>query len=312
MKKTLIAITLLLSLGTLALTSCKAKHYNTGKINVTAEIFPIYDWVNNLSYPDNSQADTLALNLLIKNGVDMHSYQSSASDMVLITESKLFIYIGGESDKWIEDALKTTDTKDMVILRLMDVVQDNLIEEDDEPGDYDEHIWLSVKNAMLCCKAIYEALCQINPESEALYTARYNTYLERLQLLDTKYISALKNTEKNEIIVCDRFPFRYLTDDYEILYSAAYEGCSADTSASFERVSYLTNKVNEINPKGVLILENGDKKLANSVIHNSKHPMIDILTLNSMQGVTLRDAFNGKTYIKLMEQNLENLQKVLN
>ncbi len=312
-KSTLACIILIFSLCTLFLTSCKAKKYNTGKINVTAATFPIYDWLNNLSYPENNQSDPLALNLLIKNGVDMHSYQPTANDFIQISQSRLFVYTGGESDEWIYDALENNKGKNILIVRLMDVVKERLIQEEDEEDheEFDEHIWLSVKNAELCCKAIYEALCQINPENTDLYTTRFNNYLQRLQLLDAKYESAIKTSDKKEIIICDRFPFRYLMHDYNIAYTAAFEACSSETEASFEKIATLTQKVNEISPKGVLVLENSDKKLANSVIHNSKHPLIDIYTINSMQGVTLRDAFNGKSYISLMEKNLENIQKVL-
>jgi len=303
-------------------TGCKAKHYDTSdKIKVTATIFPIFDWTNYLSYPENKTVDPISLQLLVKTGVDLHSYQPSTNDIVQISTSDVFIYVGGESDKWVTDTLASSTNPNQIVINLMEVLKDNLKEESDEgifqdceeeeeeEIAYDEHIWLSVKNAIVCCKAISKVLCQVNPDQSDLYNARLDAYLQRLKLLDVTYTSALSKENLKPIIICDRFPFRYLADDYNLKYYAAFSGCSTDTEASFETLTLLTQKVDEINPKCVFILDGSTDKLAKTVIYNSTHKMLDVKTLNSMQSVTLRDAFNGKTYIKYMEDNLENILK---
>lgn len=323
MKKSVTVLSILLMILCLTTTGCKAKQYkiNADKIKVTASIFPIFDWTNYLSYPENKTVDPLSLQLLVKNGVDLHSYQPSASDIVQISTSDIFIYVGGESDAWVKDALAASTNPNQVVINLMDVLKDNLKEEsnegifqeneeEDEEGiAYDEHIWLSVKNAEICCKAISKVLCQVNPDYTELYEKRLDSYLERLELLNVKYRTALNDENLKPIIICDRFPFRYLADDYNLKYYAAFSGCTTDTEASFETLTLLTQKVDEINPKCVFILDGSSDKLAKTVIYNSSHKMLDIKTLNSMQSVTLRDAFNGKTYIKYMEDNLESILK---
>lgn len=330
MKKRTLFILALISL--LPLTGCKAKRRDlSDKVNIVTTIFPEYDWVRNIISGDNPHT---TLTLMVKNGVDLHSFQPSAADMIQISTSDLFIYVGGESDAWIEDALKNATNKNMICLNLMEILKDQIKEEDDtfiaqkEDDDtndslnlkedhhnnveYDEHVWLSIKNAKIICKAITDAICKLDSANADQYTRNYETYLSKLNLLDADYTMITQNAKRNVMIFCDRFPFRYLADDYNLKYYAAFTGCSAETEASFETIAFLSSKIDEINPGAVLTIETSNQKLAKTVVMNSHQKFTDILTLDSLQNTTLRQAFDGKSYIKTMRKNLETLNKCLN
>lgn len=305
--------------------SCKAKKVDLSqKVNVICTIFPEYDWTRSIM--GDADYET-TLNVTVKSGVDLHSFQPSTQDIVQISTCDLFIYVGGESDKWVKEALKNVTNKNMKVINLMEVLQDNIREEeivegmqaeaaedDEEEEDeieYDEHVWLSLKNAQICCQEIAKALCSLVPSNAQMYTDNLNAYLEKLSALDREYEQAVKNSSTSAIIFCDRFPFRYLVDDYNLKYYAAFVGCSAETEASFETVAFLANKLNELGVNTVFMLENGNDKIARTVIANAKRPRCDIISMDSMQSTTLREAFDGKNYISIMEKNLEALKKAL-
>ena len=74
----------------------------TKKLSIVTPIFPAYDWVKQV-VGDNKNVE---ISFLIDKGVDLHSYQASAADIAKITDSDLFVYVGGESDDWAEDIIK--------------------------------------------------------------------------------------------------------------------------------------------------------------------------------------------------------------
>lgn len=320
----------LLSLSTIII-SCKAKSYNTqGKIQIVATIFPEYDWLMNIAGPNN---DKIIPKLLIKNGVDVHSYNPSVKDITDISSCDILMFVGGESDEWIKEVIKEPTNKNMIVLNCMDIVKQNLLKEELKEGmqdeqehnhneehhnhieeniSNDEHIWFSIQNVRLCVTSLCNALCSLDSQNEAMYQERLATYLQKLDELDLEYKSVFESCKKNTIIVCDRFPFSYLVNDYNLDYYAAFLGCSSETNASFETVTFLSSKIDELDCNNVIVLESSNKKLAKTIINESSHKLADILVLDSMQTTTLNEIFNGKTYIATMKDNLEVLKKALN
>ena len=277
--------------------------------------------------------------MLLDNGVDLHSYQCTAEDIMKISDCDMFIYVGGESDTWVDDALKEAVNKDMVVINLMDVLEDSVKEEemvegmqdgehnhDHEEGEeheheheeaeedeeeYDEHVWLSIRNAVAIVESIEEGLEKIDSENAETYKANADVYVEKLNELDGKYTEAVENAEKDTILFGDRFPFRYMVDDYGLNYYAAFSGCSAETEASFKTITFLAGKVDELGLKAVLTIENSDQTIAKTIIENTETKDQEILTLDSMQSTTSKDVENGVTYLSIMESNLEVLKEAL-
>lgn len=288
------------------------------KLSIVTTIFPEYDWVRQIL---GDRADGMELTLLLSNGVDLHSYQPTADDMIRISTCDLFIHVGGESDDWVDDALAGAVNKDMVVIDLLDVLdgavkQEELVEgmqtedEEDEAG-LDEHVWLSLRNAATACSHIAEQLGALDPANKDAYKANAAAYIEKLSALDARYASAVSGAKADTLLFGDRFPFRYLTDDYGLTYYAAFAGCSAETEASFETIVFLAGKVEELGLSAVLTLENSDGKLAQTIVDNTTSKSVQILQMDSLQSTTLQDIAGGKTYLGAMEQNLKILRQAL-
>ena len=320
MKKMMAVLLSLILLASLFLTAAAAEEK---EISVVATIFPIYDWVREVA-GDNS---SVKLTMLVNNGVDLHSYQPTAADMMKVATCDVFIYVGGKSDEWVEDALKEAVNKDMIVLNLVEVIGEEIkIEETvegmehehNEQGDHeheeevDEHVWLSLRNAQKLVGAITGVLTQADPDHGEIYAANASAYAEKLSALDQKYDEATKDAAYRTILFGDRFPFRYLVDDYKLSYYAAFPGCSAETEASFQTIVFLAQKVDELGLPAVLTIEGANHKIAETVIEATSAKNQKVLTLNSMQGTTLADAQAGVTYLSIMEDNLDVLKQAIN
>ncbi len=289
------------------------------KIRIVAAIFPAYDWTRNILGDDPAGAE---LTLLLDNGVDLHSYQPSVDDILTISKADLFIYVGGESDGWVTDALKRADKADMRVIKMLDAIGDAAREEElaegmqaeEEPEEeeaYDEHIWLSLRNAAAVCKAITAELSALDPAHAQDYEANAAAYTEKLQELDGAYRQAVDAGTVKTLLFGDRFPFRYLTEDYGLDYYAAFSGCSAETEASFETVTFLARKAEELDLPAVLTIDGTDRRIAETVARNTGGRERQILTLDSLQSVSAKDIENGLTYLSVMESNLEVLRQAL-
>lgn len=291
--------------------------------SVVCTIFPAWDWVRELL---GDRAEDIDLTLLLDSGVDLHSYQPTAEDMVKISNCDLFVYVGGESDAWVEDALNESANPDRKVISLLDALGDQVREEEvvegmeaeaeeeesgeDEP-EYDEHVWLSLRNAQTLCRTLTEALKGIDSAHAADYEANCAAYVDELSQLDAAYQSAVDAAGTHTLLFGDRFPFRYLVDDYGLDYYAAFVGCSAETEASFETVVFLAGKVDELGLHSVLTIEHSDQRIAQTIIDNTKDKNQTILTMDSLQSTTSADAQQGVTYLSVMQSNLDVLKQAL-
>ena len=302
------------------------------KLRVVATIFPGYDWVHQIMGDRAAAAD---LTMLLDNGVDLHSYQPTTDDIIKVFDCDLFIYVGGESDGWAENALKTAANKDIKVVSLLEVLGERVKTEEivegmqdadhahahdhehehdhghDHEEEADEHVWLSLKNAAVLVGAIADALQELDPDNKGIYAANAAAYIEKLSALDSAYQSAVDGAARKTVLFGDRFPFRYLADDYGLRYYAAFVGCSAESEASFETVSFLAKKVDELGLPCVLTIEGKNHKLAETIVRSTAGKNQKVLTMDSMQSMTSEDVANGTTYLSVMEQNLSVLREAL-
>lgn len=329
----ILVLSLLTGCGSAASPAADSNNISSEKLNIVTTIFPEYDWVINILGDESSNAD---VTMLLDNGVDLHSYQPTVDDIVRITTCDVFIYVGGESDEWVDGALSEASNKDMIVINLLEVLGDRVKEEEvvegmeaehdheeeddgdhgeehdhEEEPEYDEHVWLSLKNAIVLCGAISDALCQADPAHAESYQANAFAYIEKLNALDVEFQKTVSSAATTTVLFGDRFPFRYLTDDYGLSYYAAFVGCSAETEASFETIVFLANKVDELGLHTICQIESADGSIARTIRENTKTKDQEILTFDSMQSTTSRDVANGSSYLTIMEQNLEVLKTAL-
>ena len=504
--KKMIPLFLVLTMAVGLLAGCGKKNAaetgesDSNKLSVVTTIFPEYDWVKEILGDKTGSTD---LTMLLSSGVDLHSYQPTADDIVKISDCDLFIYVGGESDGWVESVLKNADNKNVKVINLLNVLGDSVKTEESVEGmqeaehahdhskevsafedhevqdrslsdwagswqsaypfaldgtlddafaamaeegemtadeyktyyqkgyktditnigiagdhiaftyedgkkvgsDYkyigyyiqnwstgtkaamyrfeavdrtsgapvyiefndhmiesaapehfhirmsnesfdaivdpekswptffpadmtgedlcehmeghgheeeaDEHVWLSLKNAKTLVDAISNALQELDPDNKDAYAANTSAYIEKLSALDGAYQSAVDGAARKTVLFGDRFPFRYLVDDYGLRYYAAFAGCSAESEASFETVSFLAKKVDELGLPCVLTIEGKNHKLAETIVQSTTKKNQKVLTMDSMQSMTSEDAANGATYLSVMEQNLSVLKEAL-
>lgn len=327
---------------------------NSNKISIVCTTFPQYDWVKNIL---GEEAERFYVTLLLDNGVDMHSYQPAVKDIATAGSSDLFIYVGGESDTWVEDALKEAKNKDLKAINLMETL-DNFVKEEevvegmqeerkslghsheksskekqeqtqkeshensqeingqkeaaDEEPEYDEHIWLSIRNAEIMVKNIEKAIEQLDSDNAKVYQNNAENYIKKLDTLDKQYANTIQNAKYKAILFGDRFPFRYMVDDYDLKYYAAFAGCSAETMAGFETVTFLAKKADELRLPVILTIENSDGRIAEAVKSNTTKKNQKILAMNSLQSVTKEQIADGITYLQVMQENLSVLSEALN
>lgn len=308
------------------------------KYQIVCTIFPEYDWVRELI---GQQKDTYELTLLMENGVDLHNYQPTVEDLALIAECDLFIYVGGESDQWVADALKQVGNEQMKTINLMEILGDAVKEEEiiegmeheeehdhetdehneenehetsghDEEHEADEHVWLSVNNAIIITEEIKNQLCAIDSENREIYEETYEEYKKNLTSLNDEFTDMVEQAKHKTVLFGDRFPFRYLADDYGLDYYAAFSGCSAETESSFETITFLAGKVDELGLQSVCVIEGSDKKIAQTIVSNTKDKNQRIVIMDSMQSVTKKDREKGVTYLSIMRDNLKALEQALN
>ena len=300
------------------LSSCGTQSGGNGHIKIVTTVFPVYDWVRNI-VGANENVD---ITMLLDSGTDLHSFQPTADDIIKIATCDMFIFVGGESDEWVNDALNEKQNKQMTVINLLSELGNNKVteeikegmeakENEDEVPEYDEHIWLSIKNAEKLCKTISDSICKIDNENKEQYEDNTKSYIIKLLSLDKNYADVVNASVQKTLVFGDRFPFRYLTEDYGIDYYAAFVGCSAESEASFKTVVFLANKVDELGLDSIIKIEGSDGKLANTIKENTKSKSAKILTLNSMQSVTQKQLDDGVTYIEICEKNLEVLKEAL-
>jgi len=312
-------------------TNCnQRKNQDIAKLNIVCTIFPQYDWVRQII---GDKKDNFSLTLLLNNRIDLHNYQPSVDDIIKISNCDLFIYVGGESDEWVNTVLEQASNKNMIVINLLEILGDRAKHEDhdieimhteddehhdlhhhddiDDHGHYDEHVWLSLRNAITFCPVIANALSSFDAENSGVYHNNMASYIGKLAVLDLEYQNAVKSSQLSTLLFADRFPFCYLVNDYNINYYAAFSGCSAETEASFETIIFLAKKLDELDLHAVMVTESADQSIARTVISSTSGKNQNILVLDAMQSVTSRDAENGITYISVMEKNLSVLKEAL-
>lgn len=332
MKKiTALLLALFVLVGALAGCGKQNDTNKTDKLSIVTTIFPEYDWVREIL---GDKADNAEITMLLDNGVDLHSYQPTADDIVKISDCDLFIYVGGESDGWVEDALRNAANRNMKVINLLEILGDSVkteeivegmqeehehedahahddAEEHEHEEETDEHVWLSLKNAKMLVRVISKALQELDPDNKDIYAANADAYVKKLSALDAEYQAAVDAASNKTILFGDRFPFRYLVDDYGLRYYAAFVGCSAETEAGFETISFLAKRVDEWKLPCVLTIEGAQHKIAETVVRNTTAKNQKVLTMDSMQSTTTQDVKNGTTYLSVMEKNLSVLKEAL-
>ena len=307
-------------------TSCNIED-DSGKLKIVTSVYSEYDWVMTVL---GNKKDNASVRLLRDSGIDMHSYQPSMDDVKAISKCDLLVYVGGESDEWIEDSVKDAANKDKKVINLLETLGDGAKEEETVEGmqgeeeeegeegemeevEYDEHVWLSVKNAQIFVTAISNALGEIDTENAAYYKSNADSYINQLKDLDNRYTAAVSAGTKDTILFGDRFPFRYMVEDYNLKYYAAFLGCSSNVTPDYTTIKFLADKIDELSLKVILKIEgNATERLISAIKETANTKDLTVLTMDSIQSARSSDFKNENTrYLSVMENNLGALKEAL-
>ena len=274
------------------------------RLKVVASVPVVYDWTRNLM--DESENTNLFLNLIVKNGLQYHTFTPGITEENLINSADLLIYIGGPSEQWIDEVLKNNSNpkSGRLVLKLIDCITD------DAATTQDEHFIFSPLKAKICCQEISDYLCKLDPLNETLYKENCSKYKGLLSILDNSYQIQAQKTQAQDFIICDRMPFGPLFKEYGFNYISLYDTCPAPekSNPSLETIKQFGSKIDDFGATAVYVFEDSDKKLAKQVIANSKNPKCDTLVFDSMESLTLSQLFSGKNYINIMQNNLTLLR----
>lgn len=316
MKKTVSLIMIIAML--LLLCACTNTENKKDGISIVCTAFPQYDYIKNIIGSDDG------LTLLLDDGADLHSYEPTAQDIIKIGSADLFVCVGGASDVWVEGALHSANNPELQTIALMDIVdtyeQEYVAGMQHESGEHihahngdhseeDEHIWLSIRNAAEITDYLCGIISKIDPDNSSLYRVNADKYIAELNALDAEYTAIAENSARKIILLADRFPFRYLVEDYGITYFAAFAGCSSESEASFDTMAFLIDKTNELQLPYILTIEGSDGSIAKMICEETD---AESLTLDSCQSVSSADIEQGASYLGIMKSNLEILREALN
>ena len=301
---------LIIFISIILISGCSLSKDN--KTTIIATNFPAYDFAREIT-----KGSDIEVKMLLKPGSESHDYEPSPKDIISISKASMFIYVGGESDEWVDDLLDSIDTSNIQIVKMLDevnAVYEEKVEgmqsdEDEEEKAYDEHVWTSPKNVIIISRTIRDEISKIDPNNRELYNNNFNEYKSKLDSLDNEFRKIVQNSNRRELIFADRFPFRYFVDEYGLSYYAAFPGCSSETEASAKTISFLINKVREDDIPVILTIEFSNKKIAKTI---SKETGAKILEFNSAHNISSEDFESGKTYLDIMNDNLEVLKEALN
>lgn len=300
------------------MTACDVQKDNISKddnkISIVSTIFPGYDFAKQIV------GDNAEVSMLLPPGVESHSYEPSPQDIINIQNSDIFIYVGGESEQWVDKILDSMDNK-VITVKMMDAVQlyeeeiiDGMQKEQDsddeasEEHEYDEHIWTSLKNAQNIVARINEAVVSLDSKNKSVYDKNTKSYIEKLDNLDKEFENLFKTFEKPTLIFGDRFPFRYFVEDYNLDYFAAFPGCSSETEPSASTIAFLIDKVKEKSLNTVFYIEFSNHNIADTIAESTG---AKTAMLHSCHNISKKDMDSGVSYYYLMEQNYETLKGAL-
>ena len=320
LKKILLAILALAIVAGVAIAFILGGNKNTkttAKYKVVASNFASYDFLRAI-IGDNEEIE---LTFLLGPGKDAHSYDPTAGDLIKIQNADLFVYVGGEMEKWADKVLESTDSNGKEIICISDFVEKMEEKEVDgaedehhdeehehEEGAFDEHIWTSPANAIKMVNALEEAMEKIDNENAATYKKNADEYINQINEVDKKIQAVVDNKVRNRLVFADKMPMQYFMEYYGLEASAAFDGCSTETDPSAKTIAYLQNKIKEEHIPVVLYIELNPGKVAQTIANETG---AEAMQINSLHNVSLEDFNNGETWVSLMSKNVEVLKKAL-
>lgn len=295
---------------------------DNGRLKVVSTIFASYDFARQIA------GDYAEFYMLLKPGMEAHSYEPTPKDIIAIQECDVFVYVGGENDVWVDNILASMDTSEISVIKMIDLVDkyeeehiegmkehvhteechDGHEHHDEHHEEWDEHVWTSPINAITICEKMTEVFCEKDDKNSDVYKINAENYIEELKELDACFDNIVENGKRNVLVFGDRFPLRYFVEEYNLEYFAAFPGCSSDTEASVATVIFLIDKIRTEEIPVVLKIELSSDSMARTIAEDTDTKVMEFNTCHNLT----KDEFEaGETYISLMYRNAKVLKEAL-
>ena len=312
----ILAVLIVACVGFAIIKSGDNKNKDNNKLQVVASNFASYDFLRAII----GENENVELTFLIGPGKDAHSYDPTAGDLITIQNADLFVYVGGEMEKWSDkvlNSLETNNTKIICIADFVKTIEEQKVdgaeeedEEEDEEGSFDEHIWTSPENAIKMVNALEKAMEEIDNKNASKYKENASKYIAQIEEIDSKIKEIVNNKVRDRLIFADKMPMQYFINYYNLKVSAAFSGCSTETEPSASTIAYLENKVKEEKIPVVLYIELNNGKVAKTIADDLGEG-VEAMQIQALHNVSLDDFKNGETWVSLMLRNIEVLKKAL-
>lgn len=312
----IIAILIIVIAGIAIFKSGNSNNKDNDKIQVVVSNFASYDFLRAI-IGDN---DNIELTFLLGAGKDSHSYDPTAQDLITIQNADLFVYLGGETENWVDEVLEALDDKDIKTICIsdyVDTIEEQEIdgaeledEEEEEEGAFDEHIWTSPTNAIKMINILEETMEEIDNENSTKYKENARDYIAQIEDIDNQIQEIVDNKVRDRLIFADKMPMQYFINYYDLKVSAAFSGCSTETEPSASTIAYLEEKVKEENIPVVLYIELNDGRVAKTIAEEAGNGC-EAMQIQTLHNVSLDDLNNGETWVSLMTRNIDVLRKAL-
>ena len=289
--------------------ACGRQEPEDARPSVVVTIFPQYDFIRAIA------GDLVNLTMLVKPGSEVHGYDPTFAEVSTILHADLFVYVGGESDRWVEDVMRKSDhaLNALSLLSMVDALDEETVEgmqaEEEEEIAKDEHVWTSPKNAIRITEVLRDKLIGILPDQAETLKANAAAYIAELEALDARFHEITEHAKRKTVVFAERFPFRYLCDELDLTYYAALPGCSSNEEVSLSTGAFLIERVREEALPSVFYIEFSDEKTADAIVSATGCKK---LLLHSCHNVSKADFDAGVTYLELMKRNAESLREAVN
>ncbi|MBR7070769.1 MAG: zinc ABC transporter substrate-binding protein [Clostridia bacterium] len=297
----LVAVFLLLLCG------CTTKvPVKESRLQVVTTVFPLYDFVRAVG------GDRVQIHLLIDPGMEIHSFDPTPSDLRALTDADLFLWIGGESEKWAERFLSAQKGESLKLMDAVSLLSEEEPEQNEhhahheEAAEYDEHIWTAPSNAMQMVEVIGQKLAEADRANAGYYQENAARYIQQIAAVREEIFSIVRQTEDPFILVADRYPFRYFAAEFGLSHVAVFGGCAASTDLSVKTMARLIGTVEERDCKAAYYTELSNQTIAKALAEETG---VQLLELHSAHNVTKADFEAGVTYVELMKRNAEALKR---
>ncbi|WP_342758943.1 metal ABC transporter substrate-binding protein [Kineothrix sedimenti] len=248
--------------------------------------------------------DKVEVATIIPDGMEPHDFEPKAQDIAGLSSAKIFVYSGLGMEAWAEEAIKAADNTDLIIVEASkgaDVIENTDQEEIEEHGQYDPHIWLSLKGAESEVKNIKDALVQADPSNKDYYEANCDDFISQLEDLYNEYNEKFQSVEKKSFVT-GHAAFGYLCRDFGLEQNSV-EDTFAEGEPSAQQLTELVEYCKENDVSTIFAEEMASQEVSQTLADEVGAKVDTIYTMESNE--------DDMTYLERMSDNLSKIYESL-